>query len=143
MNKQEYIKDVLSNEWKTIEGKTPLESLKWDDDLDGFLCLVEGSNDYVLRSYEEFFDNYVLKSNPRFWQLTKEDENEQRLYAGWLCVVNAIAIFLKYKDVDLAKSSNEIGKYVKDRVEDSHYSIKNNLLPPWVQEKVGMNFILD
>jgi hypothetical protein len=135
MVKEKYISEVLSQEWKHIQSGKRINVVDWDITMQGFI-VDGGGTDLQLYMYKEFFDYFVISSNERIWVYQDNAEKDQKNKAGWLCIMNGIAIFSKFSDMDTHKESMVLSSYVKERIDDVHYTTKNNLQPPWLEEKV-------
>jgi hypothetical protein len=136
MIKDKYISEVLSQEWKHIKSGKSVKVVEWDESMQGFI-VDDGGVDLQLYMYKEFFHFFVIRSNERIWVYQDSTEKDQKNKAGWLCVMNGISIFNKFGDTDTHKESMVLSSYVKERIDDVHYTTKNNLQPPWLEEKVG------
>lgn len=133
-NGTKYIDEVLSQRWKKIKCGSSVEVNKWDDNMEGFVVDM-GSKGLVLYSFKEFFNEFVIESNERIWDYADESERIRKNSAGWLCVMNGISIFNKFEGECTHKESMVLATYVRERIDDVHYSTKNNLLPPWLEEE--------
>ena len=122
MIKDKYISEVLSQEWKHIKSGKSVKVVEWDESMQGFI-VDDGGVDLQLYMYKEFFHFFVIRSNERIW--VYQDS------------MNGISIFNKFGDTDTHKESMVLSSYVKERIDDVHYTTKNNLQPPWLEEKVG------
>lgn len=136
MIKDKYISEVLSQQWKHIKSGDAVTITKWSETMQGFI-VDDGSADLRLYTYKEFFNAFVIKSNDRIWVYQDNIERDQKNKAGWLCVMNGISIFSKFSELGTQKEAMVLSSYVKERIDDVHYTTKNNLQPPWLEEKVA------
>lgn len=135
-----YISEVLSQKWKTTDCRL-VSKVSWDDDMEGFTFDIDGDEFSTFTNYDDFFKLCVIRSNERFWDSNSVTQDHKKYLCGWLCVMNAMAIFNKFEGLETTKETAVITKYVNERLDDAYYSMENNLLPPWMGEKVDMNFI--
>lgn len=132
MKKSEYIEDIVNSKWKVINDEIVVDKVEWDENLDKFRVYI--NNRTKVYTYERFFEKFILESNQKFWTVDDVLTEDKKFLSGWLCIINAISIFEKYGVLDASKVSGIIGHYVKDRVDDTHHAIKNNLQPPWMAD---------
>lgn len=139
MDKNEYIEDVLANKWMTINNQTPVNGLRWSTEMKGFL--VMGSKGLEsLYSYEDFFKTFVMQDTPYFWNKKPRSvtEQNQRVLAGWLTLLNGMSIFEAYKQKGKEPISNEtvgLSHYVMERCDDVNHAVNNSIVPPWFGEQ--------
>lgn len=135
--KRKYLEEVRNEKWKSVHAELPT-IVKWDDNLQSFLCKNEEGGYYC--EWNEFFKKHVIVSNNCKWTppFEKTILNRKSL-ASWLCLINGHNIYednkvsyeMAGKSVKSSESSH-LSHYIADRYEDAIYSLDNGTIPSWI-----------
>ncbi len=132
--KAEAIHEIENISWKDKKTKQVADIVIWDEDLDKFVVIIDDI-EYPY-TWEEFYDKFVEEDNISFWKTIPNTpySQEMREDAGWLTLIQGFALFDFYAERHEVKTNEVIGvqNYLKDRVEDVHFSIRNSMSLPWM-----------